>query len=129
MDSSREVAEALWGMSFPATKAECVEFARRRGVAPEVLDGLQKMPEKPYDSFVDVVKAIGKVQTVSIPVSVLAETLRGIRFPATKAQCIEYAKKHEPPTEVLTVIQSMPEKPYDRLADVLGAMGHEEIAH
>ncbi len=49
-----DVAEALLGAPFPASKEQLVEYARRNEASEEALDTLEALPEGNYDSPADV---------------------------------------------------------------------------
>lgn len=51
--------------------------------------------------------------------------LKGINFPADKEKCVEYAKKHEAPEDVLHALEEMPEGRFDSMAGVWHAVGHK----
>jgi len=64
MVSSAEVAEALRGIDFPATKTQCIDYAKSRKAPRKVLDVMKKMPEKPYENMVDVFNSVGQLEMV-----------------------------------------------------------------
>lgn len=64
MVSAAEVAAALRGIDFPATRRQCVDHARKQNASKKVLDILKRMPDKPYESMADVFKAIGQLELV-----------------------------------------------------------------
>jgi hypothetical protein len=53
--SAANVARALRGINFPATKDELIEWARQHGAEKEVMEILQKLPGKgEYQTMADV---------------------------------------------------------------------------
>jgi hypothetical protein len=62
--------------------------------------------------------------TKSVSAAAVAKVLAGIDFPKTKRSLIQYAKKNVPKTQVhhstdiLDVIDQLPERKYDNMADV-----------
>ena len=131
MVTAAEVTAALRGIDFPATKHQCEEYAERNGAPRRVLDAIKRLPEKPYESMADVLRAASQLGSIGFPVVRIAEALKGIDFPADKHTCIDYAERNNAPDEVLDVIKRMPEIPYDDMADVLKAFHEEEqlMAH
>jgi hypothetical protein len=57
--------------------------------------------------------------------AVIAEVLKGLDFPATKQQCVDYAKKRDAPKEVVETLQRMPTERINNMADVFHAIGEE----
>jgi hypothetical protein len=45
------------GMSFPATKDQILQHARDSHLPPDVLQKLDKLPDKKYDNIADMVRA------------------------------------------------------------------------
>jgi hypothetical protein len=64
-----------------------------------------------------------------VSVAKVAEALKGIDFPANKEQCIDYAKRHQAPDEVIGVMKKMPEEKYESMADIFKAVGQVEPVH
>lgn len=64
-----------------------------------------------------------------VSVAKVAEALKGIDFPADKKQCIDYARKHRAPDEVVNVMKKMPEMEYHDMSDVFKAVGQVEPVH
>lgn len=49
------------GLAFPATKDEIIDHARRSHLPPDILDKLQKLPDKKYDNVGEMIRsAIGE---------------------------------------------------------------------
>lgn len=57
--SPAEVQKELKGVDYPASKQDLVEYAARKDRNSGVLDLLNQIPDKIYNSPVDVSKAIG----------------------------------------------------------------------
>jgi len=60
--SPARVAEFLGGISFPCSKQDLITHARRKNAPKEVLDTLQRIPERTYNSMADVMSGVGKVE-------------------------------------------------------------------
>lgn len=57
-----EVQKELKGVDYPASKQDLLEHVKKNGNKKEVLDLLEEIPEKKYDSPVEVTKAVGKLK-------------------------------------------------------------------
>lgn len=57
--------------------------------------------------------------------AVIAEVLKGIDFPATRQECIDYAKKRNAPKEVVEALERMPADKFTGMAGVWHAIGVE----
>lgn len=55
------IAQSLRGLSFPCTRQQCVDHARQRGAPREVVDLLERMPDRRFASMADVWSAVGEV--------------------------------------------------------------------
>lgn len=55
----------------------------------------------------------------------VSKYLKGIHFPADKRQCVDYAKKHEAPEDVMGALSGMPDGKFDSMAGVWHAVGHK----
>jgi hypothetical protein len=49
MVSPIDIQKSLRGMDYPATKDQIIEHARQHGADTEVLDALQKIPDREYE--------------------------------------------------------------------------------
>jgi hypothetical protein len=55
-----QVQKALGGVSYPATKGQLVEHARGKDASKDILDALQRIPDREYDGPNEVSKAVAK---------------------------------------------------------------------
>jgi hypothetical protein len=55
-----KVQKSLGGISYPATKEQLIEHARRNQAEKDVLDALQNIPDREYDGPNEVSKAVTK---------------------------------------------------------------------
>lgn len=62
MASTAEVLEALKGIDLPKSKAEIVKYAQSRNASKDVIDILNRMPDKQFGSAADIVHAVGEVE-------------------------------------------------------------------
>ena len=52
--------------------------------------------------------------------------LKGINFPADKRKCVEYARQHNAPGDVVSALEKMPDDTFDSMAGVWHAVGKVE---
>ncbi len=52
--------------------------------------------------------------------------LKGIDFPADKRKCVEYARKHKAPDDVMSALEKMPNDTFDSMAGVWHAVGQAD---
>lgn len=52
----------LGGMHYPAEKEKLVKNAQGKGAPNDVMDLIGKLPEKTYNSPIDITKEIGKIE-------------------------------------------------------------------
>ena len=60
--SAADLAHGLKGAKFPMSKKDLVQLARKNGVADEVLETFEEMPEGDYGSVTDVEHAFNQGQ-------------------------------------------------------------------
>ncbi len=60
--SAADLAQGLKGAKFPMSKKEIAELARNNGVADEVLQTIDEMPDGEYNSVTDVEHAFHEEQ-------------------------------------------------------------------
>jgi len=53
------VTHSLKGMDFPARKDKLVSYARDHGADQDVIDVLNKLPDREYNSMADVMQGYG----------------------------------------------------------------------
>jgi len=61
MASTAEVSEVLQGINFPATKQQCIDYARKRNAPQNVMDTLNKLPDRQYYSMAGIWHAVGEI--------------------------------------------------------------------
>ena len=60
MQTPTSIARCLNGMDFPANKNEIMEYAEDNNADDELLDTLERLPEKQYGNMADVMQGIGQ---------------------------------------------------------------------
>jgi hypothetical protein len=58
--SAAEVEKFLKGVNFPASKDDLVKKARSSGAPEDVIDMLESLSDKKFNSPIDVMKAFGQ---------------------------------------------------------------------
>jgi hypothetical protein len=58
--SSATVTHTLKGIDFPATKDKVIAFAREHDASPDVLDVLNRLPEREYGNMAELMKGYGE---------------------------------------------------------------------
>ncbi|MCL4464816.1 MAG: DUF2795 domain-containing protein [Chloroflexi bacterium] len=53
----------------------------------------------------------------------LAQQLKGLTFPCRKADCVAFAREHGASAEAVAMLEQMPERRFDSMADVWSALG------
>ncbi len=61
MVSTAIIAQYLEGCSFPCSRQELINFARSKNAPNDVLNTLQLLPDRTYNSMAGVWDAIGEV--------------------------------------------------------------------
>lgn len=61
MVSTGAIQECLRGMGYPAGKNDLIKKAKSNNASQEVLDVLNKLPDKKFSTPIDVNKAVGSM--------------------------------------------------------------------
>ena len=67
-----------------------------------------------------------EVSTNMVSTVQLAQQLKGLLFPCRRGACIEYARAHGASPETVRMLERMPEKRLDSMADIWSALGEAE---
>ena len=59
-ETLRAVVQYLKGLDLPASKQEIIDTAHRNQAPQDVVDVLQKIPDRVYEQMDDVWRALGK---------------------------------------------------------------------
>ena len=60
--SPANVTHNLKGIDFPAKKADLIQQAKDNGAESDVLDAIEAMPERDYETMADVMEAYGEAE-------------------------------------------------------------------
>jgi hypothetical protein len=58
--------------------------------------------------------------------ALIQKNLKGIKYPATKANMLQRAKTNNAPPEVMSILEMLPEKEYTSPAQVMKEVGKKE---
>ncbi len=61
--SAVDIARALKGMQYPATKADLIDYAEHHGASPEVVGRIDMFPFNRYESLADVETGFSRTQS------------------------------------------------------------------
>jgi hypothetical protein len=62
MVSTAEVLEAIKGVDLPMSKSDLVKYAQSKNASKDIMDILNKLPEREYGNAADIVRAVGEVE-------------------------------------------------------------------
>ncbi len=60
-----------------------------------------------------------------VSTAVISHYLKNLDFPASRQKCVDYARQHNAPREVLEALQNMPVDNFDSMAGIWKAIGEE----
>ncbi len=56
------ISEFLGEINFPCSKQDLISFAQQKNAPDEVLNALQRIPDRTYNSMADVLSGVGRVE-------------------------------------------------------------------
>jgi cellobiose-specific phosphotransferase system component IIA len=110
--SIQKTIQAFKEMKYPITKMQLIEKAKSLDARPEVMQAIQNIPDKEYHSTADVLKEFEGIQNV-------VQAFQDVKFPATKKQLLEEAKKLNARSEVIKALEACPEREYTNFSDII----------
>jgi hypothetical protein len=111
-DAFQKARQAFSEIDYPATKQQLIDKAEEYNARSEVMQAIESLPDKRYNSTADVLKEFEGVQK-------LVQAFHEIKYPASKQQLIEEAKKVNARSEVIRALENCPDKQYNRPGDVI----------
>ena len=108
----QKTVQAFQEMKYPVTKTQLIEKAKSLNVRSEVIQAIEKIPDKEYKSASDVLQEFKGIQN-------LVQAFRDVKFPATKMQLVQEAKKLNARSEVIQALETCPDKEYNNFSDVI----------
>ena len=91
---------------------QLIEKAKSLNARSEVMQAIENIPDKEYHSSSDVFKEFKGIQNVM-------QAFKDVKFPATKKQLIEEAKKLNARSEVIKTLEACPDREYTNFSDVI----------
>jgi hypothetical protein len=62
MSTIASIAGYVQGIDFPKSKSDIVEYVREKNAPDKVIDVLEKLPDRYYESMSDLMKGVGQVE-------------------------------------------------------------------
>jgi hypothetical protein len=110
--SIQKAVQAFQEMKYPITRMQLIEKAKSLNARSEVMQAIENIPDKEYHSSSDVLKEFKGIQNVM-------QAFQDVKFPATKKQLIEAAKKFNARSEVIKTLEACPDREYINFSDVI----------
>jgi hypothetical protein len=108
----QKASKAFQEMNYPVTKNQLISKAKSLNAHSEVIKAIENIPDKEYHSTADVLKEFQGVQNV-------VQAFRDVKFPATKTQLLQEAKKLNARSEVIKALEACPEREYTNFSDIV----------
>lgn len=108
----QKTVQAFQEMKYPVTKNQLIDKAKSLNARSEVIQSIETIPDKEYHSASDVLKEFQGIQNV-------VQVFRDVKFPATKKQLVEEAKKLNACSEVIKTLEACPDREYNNFSDVI----------
>jgi chromatin segregation and condensation protein Rec8/ScpA/Scc1 (kleisin family) len=105
-------AQAFREMKYPVTKSQLLGKAKSINARSEVIQAIENIPDKEYHSTADVLKEFEGIQNI-------VQAFRDVKFPATKAQLLNEAKKLNVRSEVMKSLEACPDREYTNFSDIV----------
>ena len=99
-------------MKYPVTKDQLINKAKSLNARSEVIQAIETIPDKEYHSASDVLQEFKGIQN-------LVQAFRDVKFPATKMQLVQEAKKLNARSEVIQALEACPDREYNNFSDVI----------
>jgi len=108
----QKTVQAFQEMKYPVTKRQLIDKAKSLNARSEVIQSIETIPDKEYHSASEVLQEFKGIQN-------LVQAFRDVKFPATKMQLVQEAKKLNARSEVIQTLESCPDREYDNFSDVV----------
>jgi hypothetical protein len=110
--SATEVQNALGNLNYPITKRQLIEDAKRQNISSEVMQALENIPNREYDSSSDVIREFEGFQRA-------VQVFHNRKYPARKQELVEEAKNLHVRGVIIRALEACPDKEYSSAADVI----------
>jgi hypothetical protein len=107
-----KAVQAFREMKYPVTRNQLIAKAKSLNARSEVIQAIENIPDKEYRSASDVLKEFEGIQNV-------VQAFRDVKFPATKMQLIQEAKKLNVRSEVIKTLEACPDREYTNFSDIM----------
>ena len=107
-----KAVQAFREMKYPVTRNQLIAKAKSLNARSEVIQAIENIPDKEYRSASDVLKEFEGIQNV-------VQAFRDVKFPATKMQLIQEAKKLNARSEVIKALEACPDREYTNFTDIM----------
>jgi cellobiose-specific phosphotransferase system component IIA len=108
----QKTVQAFQEMKYPVTKRQLIDKAKSLNARSEVIQSIETIPDKEYHSASEVLQEFKGIQN-------LVQAFQDVKFPATKMQLVQEAKKLNARSEVIQALESCPDREYDNFSDVV----------
>ncbi|AKB77838.1 hypothetical protein MSHOH_1355 [Methanosarcina horonobensis HB-1 = JCM 15518] len=109
--SATEVQNALGNLNYPIKKRQLVEEAKRQNVSNDVMQILENIPNREYDSSSNVMQEFEGFQKA-------VQVFHNRQYPARKQELVEEAKNLHVRDVIVRALEACPDKEYSSPADV-----------
>jgi cellobiose-specific phosphotransferase system component IIA len=107
-----KAVQAFKEMKYPVTKTQLIEKAKNLNARSEVIQAIETIPDKEYHSASEVLQEFKGVQN-------LVQAFQDVKFPATKMQLVQEAKKLNARSEVIKALDACPDREYTNFSDII----------
>lgn len=108
----QKASQAFREMKYPVTKNQLIDKAKSLNARSEVIQAIENIPDKEYHSTADVLKEFEGVQNA-------VQAFREVKFPATKNQLLQEARKLNACSEVIKALEACPDREYTNFSDII----------
>lgn len=108
----QKAVQAFQEMKYPVTKSQLLDKAKKLNARNEVIQAIETIPDKEYHSASEVLQEFTGIQNI-------VQAFRDVKFPATKTQLINEAKKLNARSEVINALEACPDREYNNFSDVI----------
>lgn len=108
----QKAVQAFQEMKYPVTKNQLLDKAKSLNARSEVIQAIETIPDKRYNSASEILQEFKGIQN-------LVQAFRDVKFPATKTQLVQEAKKLSARSEVIQALEACPDREYNNFSDVI----------
>ena len=108
----QKTVQAFQEMKYPVTKNQLIDKAKSLNARSEVIQSIETIPDKEYHSASEVLQEFKGIQN-------LVQAFSDVKFPATRKQLVDEAKKLNARSEVIKTLEACPDREYNNFSDVI----------